>query len=211
MDPGQLRLIVGLGNPGSKYVGSRHNIGFMALDHFASRNRAGFRLQSKLQGYLADVNFGARKLKLLMPDTFMNESGRSIRAVLDWFGLTPCQLLILVDDMDLPLGRLRLRARGGAGGHNGMRSAIQYLGGHDFARLRIGIGAPGRNPSERRALTVSHVLGTFQATEHQLVDAVLGVVADGIILIQEQGLERAGNSLNTYGARAYKVDKYKTN
>ena len=202
MDSGQLKLVVGLGNPGSKYAGSRHNIGFMALDRLASREGAAFQRQSKLQGHLAEVTLGTRRLKLLMPDTFMNESGRSIRAVLDWFNLTPYQLLVLADDMDLPLGRLRLRARGGAGGHNGVRSAIQHLGGQDFARLRIGIGAPGQDPIERRSLAVSHVLGKFWAAEHPLVNAVLETVTDGIVLIQEQGLERAGNTLNAYSARA---------
>ena len=86
-----------------------------------------------------------------MPQTYMNDSGRAIRAALDWFGLEPHQLLVLVDDMDLPLGRLRLRAQGSAGGHNGLRSTIQHLGTQAFPRLRIGIGAPAENPAERRA------------------------------------------------------------
>ena len=106
----QLRLVVGLGNPGSKYLGTRHNIGFMALERLASRDGLAFRQQGKLHGLTAEQGLGQDRLRLLMPQTFMNDSGRSIRAALDWFGFSPVQLLVLVDDMDIPLGRLRLRA-----------------------------------------------------------------------------------------------------
>jgi hypothetical protein len=114
-----------------------------------------------------------------MPQTFMNDSGRSIRAALDWYGLAPGQLLLLVDDMDLPLGRLRLRASGGAGGHNGLRSTIAHLGGQEFARLRIGIGAPSANPVERKERTIAHVLGRFQASEQPILQEVLEEVCAG--------------------------------
>jgi PTH1 family peptidyl-tRNA hydrolase len=128
----------------------------------------------------------------------MNDSGRSIRAALDWFGFTPEQLLVLVDDMDIPLGRLRLRAEGGAGGHNGLRSTIQHLGTQAFPRLRIGIGAPSENPAERRERTVSHVLGAFSQAERPTVDSVLDGVLDSIHRIQNHGLERAGNWINGF-------------
>ena len=117
---GDLRLVVGLGNPGDRYASTRHNVGFMALEQLAARDHARFRAMAKLQGDLADVGAGSDRLRLLMPNTYMNESGRSIRATLDWFGLNLGQVIVLVDDMDLPLGRLRLRARGSAGGHNGL-------------------------------------------------------------------------------------------
>ena len=111
-----LMLLVGLGNPGSKYDGTRHNVGFMALDRLAAAAGGSFRANAKLHGDLADIGQGDRRLRLLKPQTFMNDSGRAIRASLDWFGWTPEQLLVIVDDMDLPLGRLRLRLSGGAGG-----------------------------------------------------------------------------------------------
>ena len=133
-----------------------------------------------------------------MPQTYMNDSGRSIRAALDWFGFTPEQLLVLVDDMDIPLGRLRLRAQGSAGGHNGLRSTIQHLGTQAFPRLRIGIGAPTDNSAERRARTVSHVLGPFSRAEQPEVDAVLDGVLMAIQRIQRQGLDRAGNWINGF-------------
>jgi PTH1 family peptidyl-tRNA hydrolase len=193
-----LRLVVGLGNPGTKYEGTRHNIGFMALEQMASREGFSFRQQSKLHGLAAEHGIGESRLRLLMPQTYMNDSGRSIRAALDWFGFTPEQLLVLVDDMDIPLGRLRLRAQGSAGGHNGLRSTIQHLGTQAFPRLRIGIGAPADNPAERRARTVSHVLGPFSRAEQSEVDAVLDGVLEAIQRIQRQGLDRAGNWINGF-------------
>ena len=196
MQSGGLRLVVGLGNPGQRYAGTRHNVGFMALELLAKREGVRFKSMAKLQGELAEVGFGSDRLRLLMPQTFMNESGRSIRAALDWFDLSADQVLVLVDDMDLPLGRLRIRAKGSAGGHNGLKSTIQHLGTQEFARLRIGIGAPGRSAEERKARTVSHVLGSFNAAEQPLLNDVLDEVLRGLELIQRQGLERAGNRLN---------------
>jgi peptidyl-tRNA hydrolase, PTH1 family len=197
-----LQLLVGLGNPGDKYAGTRHNVGFMALERLAAQVGSSFKQQSKLHGLLAEVGSGPKRLRLLMPQTFMNDSGRSIRAALDWFGLEPAQMLVLVDDMDLPLGRLRLRSSGGAGGHNGLRSTIAHLGGQDFPRLRIGIGAPALNPVERKQRTVGHVLGRFAAAEQPALDEVLEEVLQGIDLIQRLGLERAGNRLNGFVAPA---------
>ena len=197
-----LQLLVGLGNPGSRYVDTRHNVGFMAVERLANRASASFRPQARLHGLLAEVGQGSDRLRLLMPQTFMNDSGRSIRAALDWFRLEPDQLLVLVDDMDLPLGRLRLRASGSAGGHNGLRSTISHLGTQDFPRLRIGIGAPADNPVERKARTIGHVLGRFAAAEQPLLEDVLSEVEAGIGLIQRLGLERAGNRLNGFRAQA---------
>jgi PTH1 family peptidyl-tRNA hydrolase len=194
----ELQLLVGLGNPGDRYADTRHNVGFMVLERLAAAAGVTFRPQSRLQGQLAETGSGDQRLRLLMPQTYMNESGRSIRAALDWYRLTPEQLLVLVDDMDLPLGRLRLRASGSAGGHNGLRSTIQHLGTQDFPRLRIGIGAPADNPQERRERTVSHVLGRFSAAERPLLEAVLSEVVAGIELIRRSGLERAGNRLNSF-------------
>lgn len=195
-----LQLLVGLGNPGERYAETRHNVGFMVLERLAAAAGVPFRAQPRLQGQLAEIGSGQQRLRLLMPQTFMNESGRSIRATLDWYRISPAQMLVLVDDMDLPLGRLRLRAAGSAGGHNGLRSTIAHLGTESFARLRIGIGAPADNPAERRARTVSHVLGRFSAAERPLLETVLLEVESGIALIRRQGLERAGNRLNSFRA-----------
>ena len=195
-----LSLVVGLGNPGEKYAGTRHNVGFMALERLAKRQNSSFKQQSKLHALVAEVGQGAERLRLLMPQTYMNDSGRSIRAALDWFGLEPNQMLILVDDMDLPLGRLRLRLSGGAGGHNGLRSTIAHLGGQEFPRLRIGIGAPALNPVERKQRTVGHVLGRFAVAEQPVLEEVIDEVLAGLDLIQRLGFERAGNRLNGFVA-----------
>lgn len=197
-----LQLLVGLGNPGDKYAGTRHNVGFMALERLAAQAGGSFKQQSKLHGLLAEVGVGAKRLRLLMPQTFMNDSGRSIRAALDWFDLEPAQMLVLVDDMDLPLGRLRLRLSGGAGGHNGLRSTIAHLGGQEFPRLRIGIGAPALNPVERKQRTVGHVLGRFAPADQPVLEEVLEEVLQGVDLIQRLGFERAGNRLNGFVAPA---------
>lgn len=197
-----LQLVVGLGNPGPRYSRTRHNVGFLALERLAAAGGQTFRQQSKLHGLLAEVGVGPTRLRLLMPQTFMNDSGRSVRATLDWFGLRADQLLVVVDDMDLPLGRLRLRAAGSAGGHNGLRSLINHLGGEEFARLRIGIGAPGGDPQERKSRTVGHVLGPFSAEEQPILERVLAEVERGVALIRERGIERAGNQLNTFRALA---------
>jgi PTH1 family peptidyl-tRNA hydrolase len=193
-------LVVGLGNPGDKYIGTRHNVGFMALDQLASSAGAGFRSQARLHGLLAEVGSGSGRLRLLKPQTYMNDSGRSIRAALDWFDLDSSQLLVVVDDMDLPLGRLRLRAEGSAGGHNGLRSTISHLGTQSFARLRIGIGAPADNPIERKARTIGHVLGRFSGAEQPLLANVLQEVCSGIDLIRRQGLVLAANRINGFVA-----------
>jgi PTH1 family peptidyl-tRNA hydrolase len=194
----QLRLVIGLGNPGAKYAGTRHNVGFMALERLAAAAGSSFRNQARLQGLLAEVGSGEQRLRLLMPQTFMNESGRAIRSALDWFGLQPQELLVVVDDMDLPFGKLRLRASGSAGGHNGLRSTISHLGTQDFPRLRIGIGAPADNPVERKARTIGHVLGRFSPDEQPLLAQVLGEVEAGIGLIQRRGLTLAANRINGF-------------
>jgi len=194
----QLNLLVGLGNPGNKYEGTRHNVGFMVLDRLADSAHGAFRANGKLHGDLADIGQGEQRLRLLKPQTYMNDSGRSIRAAIDWFGWSSEQVLVIVDDMDLPLGRLRLRAQGSAGGHNGLRSTIAHLGGEAFPRLRIGIGAPGSSPQERRERTVGHVLGPFSKAEEPVLEQVLQEVEHGIGLIQRLGIERAGNRINGF-------------
>lgn len=193
-----LMLLAGLGNPGNNYAGTRHNVGFMVLDRLAAAAATSFRAQGKLHAELADIGQGANRLRLLKPQTFMNESGRSIRASLDWYGWNIEHLLVIVDDMDLPLGKLRLRSSGSAGGHNGLRSTIQHLGSEDFARLRIGIGAPVGNPEERKERTVGYVLGAFNGAEQGVLDQVLREVCSGIELIQRDGIEKAGNRLNGF-------------
>ncbi|MFM7171388.1 MAG: aminoacyl-tRNA hydrolase [Cyanobium sp.] len=195
-----LQLLVGLGNPGPRYANTRHNVGFLVLERLAANAGLTFRHQSKLHALVAELGVGGDRMRLLMPQTFMNESGRSVRAALDWFGYRADQMLVIVDDMDLPLGRLRLRASGSAGGHNGLRSIMQHLGSQDFARLRIGIGAPAGDPRDRKSHTVNHVLGPFSTSEQPILSQVVEEVTKGVDLIRQLGLERAGNRLNSFRA-----------
>ncbi|MXZ82644.1 MAG: aminoacyl-tRNA hydrolase [Synechococcus sp. SB0666_bin_14] len=191
-----LRLIAGLGNPGTRYAGTRHNAGFMVLEALASGSGVQFRHQTRLKARLAGIGWGEQRLRLLMPQTYMNACGVSIRAALDWFHLKPEHLLVVVDDMDLPLGRLRLRGEGSDGGHKGLRSTIAHLNTQAFARLRVGIGAPSQDPAIRKAATVGHVLGRFSAEEDPLLSQVLNEVMRGIRILQGQGLGAAMNALN---------------
>ena len=198
MVSGDIRLLIGLGNPGSKYTGTRHNIGFLALERFAAKENIKFRQIKKLYGHFAELGVSPNSTRILMPNTYMNESGRSIRAALDWFDLEANQILVLVDDMDLPLGRLRLRNQGSSGGHNGLKSIINHLGTQNFCRLRIGIGPPACIAKERKEMTVTHVLGSFTSKEIPIVDDVLKEVLIGLDIIKDLGIERAGNRLNAY-------------
>lgn len=190
------RLIVGLGNPGSKYEQTRHNIGFAAIDVLARRWQISLSENRKFQGVFGE-GFGCstEKIRLLKPLTYMNLSGQSIRAVTDWFKLPPESVLVIYDDMDLPIGKIRLRLSGSAGGHNGMKSAIAHLGTENFPRLRIGIGKPQTLATDDKD-TVSHVLGRFGAGENQLVSEVLQLVVESVELSLKQGVQKAMSIYN---------------
>src|SRR5919202_2940090 len=136
-----MKVVVGLGNPGSRYQGTRHNVGFIVIDRLAESPRAG-RFQSRFQAQVAELLEDAHKVLLVKPETFMNLSGRSVRGVLDFYQVPPEDLLVICDDVNLPLGKLRVRARGSHGGHNGLRDIQSHLGTTDYPRLRIGVDAP---------------------------------------------------------------------
>ncbi len=197
MSNGDFLLLVGLGNPGYKYNSTRHNIGFMALERLARKESTDFHFNKKLSGQIAEIGIGVKKKRLLMPETFMNESGKSVKAVMNWFDIQPHQILIIVDDIDLPLGKLRIRSKGSAGGHNGLKSIIQYLGTQNFSRLRVGIGNPAQNSNNRRSSTVKHVLGSFNPKETEIINYVLDEVLEGLGLIEKLGIEKATNHLNS--------------
>ncbi|MDE7106453.1 MAG: aminoacyl-tRNA hydrolase [Anaeroplasmataceae bacterium] len=135
-----MKLIVGLGNPGAQYEQTRHNVGFMAIDSFAEKYNASFRLEPKLKGMLASVTLNGNKAFLLKPMTFMNLSGESVKAVKDYYKIDVEDILIISDDLDSHNGRVRLRAEGSAGGHNGHKNIIAHLGTEEYKRIKIGIG-----------------------------------------------------------------------
>ena len=195
---GHLKLIVGLGNPGIKYHETRHNVGFMVLEEIAKLHNSNFQENKKIFGKTCQIRTSLNQRRLLIPTTYMNESGKSVRAAKDWFGFETNQLLVIVDDMDLPLGKLRVRSKGSSGGHNGLRSIISHLGTSEFARLRIGIGAPSKVNSERKSKTISHVLGKFSKEDFILLKSLIKEIVSGIELIKSNDWEKATTRLNSY-------------
>jgi PTH1 family peptidyl-tRNA hydrolase len=182
-------LVVGLGNPGREYERTRHNAGWLVLDELARRHDGSWR--SKFSGSLAEVRLGELRLALLKPETYMNESGRSVGAAVRFFKVEPEQVLVVHDDVDLEPGRLQARTGGGLAGHNGLRSLAQHLGSQDFLRLRIGVGRPGRGDPRSVA---DWVLSPFAPEED--AEALIGRSADAVETIAADGLEAAQQRFN---------------
>ncbi|PSB34389.1 aminoacyl-tRNA hydrolase [Stenomitos frigidus] len=189
------QLIVGLGNPGAKYDRTRHNIGFDAIDALAKTWQISLAENRKFQGIFGEGVAARAKIRLLKPTTYMNNSGQAIRAVTDWYKLPPESVLVIYDDMDLPVGKLRLRLSGSAGGQNGMKSAIAHLGTQAFPRLRIGIGSA--KDVDRRGDAIGHVLGRFSPKESEVMAEVLHVVVGAVELSLKQGVEKAMSLYNS--------------
>ena len=181
-------LIAGLGNPGREHEQDRHNAGWMVVDELAGRHgEPSFR--SKFSGRIGETRIDDRRVALLKPETYMNESGRSIGAAARFFKVPPEQLLVIHDDVDLDVGRLQVRLGGGLAGHNGLRSIAQALGTQEFLRLRVGVGRPGRG--DRRSVA-DYVLSPFEPDEaaHELVaraaDAVEALLEEGLVSAQQR-------------------------
>src|SRR5262245_33840213 len=170
-----MKVIVGLGNPGSRYDGTRHNVGYAVVDLLAKSPHAG-RSQIRFQAQVTEWHDGTHKLLLLKPETFMNLSGRAVRQVLDFYQLPVEDLLVVCDDMNLPLGKLRARPRGTHGGHNGLRDIQNHLGTTEYARLRIGVDAPGQ------ADAVDHVLGRFRPAERAVIEDAIRLAAQAVVV-----------------------------
>ena len=182
-------LVVGLGNPGREYERTRHNAGWLVVDELARRHGGSWR--SKFSGSLAEVRLGEKRLALLKPETYMNESGRSVSAAARFFKVPVESILVVHDDVDLEPGRLQARRGGGLAGHNGLRSLAQDLGTQDFLRLRIGVGRPGRGDPRPVA---DWVLSPFASEED--VEALVARAADAAEVIANEGLEAAQAKFN---------------
>jgi len=189
------QLIVGLGNPGPQYAQTRHNIGFLAIEALAQHWQILLSKERKFQAEFGQgVGASGRRVWLLKPLTYMNHSGQSIRAAVDWLKLPIGSVLVISDDMDLPLGKIRLRLSGSAGGHNGIRSAIAHLGTQDFSRLRVGIGQPQAKGPQQDA--IAHVLGRPSQQEAQVFAKVLPFVVEAVEYSLVQGMEKAMSVYN---------------
>lgn len=185
-----MKLVVGLGNPGKKYEGTRHNIGFELIDEIAHRHGAG-KPRTKFEAELSEVTIGAARVLLLAPQTYMNHSGRSVRQAVDFYQLTPADLLIVCDDINLPLGRLRLRKGGSAGGQKGLANILQHMGTETVPRLRLGVDLP---PPGRDA--ADYVLDRFGKAEARVKGDVLKLAADAVDVWVALGADATMNRFN---------------
>ena len=183
-----MKIIVGLGNPGLKYDRTRHNMGFMVIDQLASRLPTE-RKQNKLAAQIQLAAIGRDKVLLVKPQTYMNHSGQAVRAVTDWFKTEIEDLLVVYDDMDIETGLVKIKPKGGSGGHKGMTSVIQQLGGQDFARIRIGIGRP---PDE----TIDWVLGGISKAEKPILLSAAEKAADAAVCWVQEGINSCMNKYN---------------
>jgi PTH1 family peptidyl-tRNA hydrolase len=184
-----VKVIVGLGNPGSRYAGTRHNVGFAVVDALALGPRAG-RFQGRFDALVTELAEEPHRLLLVKPQTFMNLSGRCVRQILDFYKVPVEELLVVCDDINLPLGKLRVRAGGTHGGHNGLRDIQNHLGTNEYARLRIGVGSP---PEEE---AVDHVLGRFRPSEQPVIDDAVSKAVQAVLVWANQGVEVCMNQFN---------------
>jgi len=187
-----LYLVVGLGNPGREYAGTRHNAGFLLVEQLAARWRARWEVERKFSARMAKAEQGERRVLLCEPQTFMNASGETVGAMARFYRLPPQRVLVVVDDADLPFGHLRLRGQGSSGGHHGLESIEQHLMTREFPRLRIGIG---RKAGEGRQIT-NYVLGQFAAAERELLEAILVRASEQVETWLSAGLLEAMNRFN---------------
>ncbi len=185
-----MKVVVGLGNPGRKYVGTRHNVGFDVLAILAERYGADAP-RSKFESEMTEIMVDGERLLLVAPQTFMNLSGRAIRQVMDFYKLETADLLLVCDDLNLENGRLRLRAAGTAGGQKGLQNTIEHLGTRDFARLRIGIGRP---PGRMDA--AAYVLQKFSTSDRETMDVIIQQAADAVVQWSHEGVQATMNRVN---------------
>ncbi len=189
-------LIAGLGNPGSKYENTRHNVGFQVVDELARRYNTSLAVE-KWDALHCRIHVRGKRIYLLKPQSFMNRSGTPIARFADFFKIPKEHILVIHDDLDMHPGRLKLVATGGPGGHNGIRSIIQCLGTKDFHRVKIGIGRPGQNDIHADIPVERFVLASLSNEEQQLLDKRMSVLLDGVECFVESGSQKAMNSLNS--------------
>ena len=190
--------LIGLGNPGKKYSKSRHNIGFLLLENLSKKYNSNFLLKDKLKSYCSEFKINNSTYRLFLPNTFMNNSGDAVRAIVDWYKINLDQIFIIVDDKDLPLGKIRFRKKGSSGGHNGLKSIIEKLQTHEFNRIRIGIGSPPSNKEIKNFNTISHVLGNISLEEKLILDKVYKRVIESLEQMTIKKEEHIMNELNSF-------------
>ena len=190
--------LIGLGNPGKKYSQSRHNIGFLLLKDLSKKYNSNFLLKDKLKSSCSEFKINDSTYRLFLPNTFMNNSGEAVRAIVDWYKINLDQIFIIVDDKDLPLGKIRFRKKGSSGGHNGLKSIIEKLQTQNFNTIRIGIGSPLSIEGENNYNTISHVLGNISSEEKSTLDKVYKRVIESLEEINIKKEEYIMNELNSF-------------
>ena len=190
--------LIGLGNPGKKYSKSRHNIGFLLLENLAKKYNSNFLLKEKLKSSCSEFTINESTYKIFLPNTFMNNSGDAVRAIIDWYKINLNQIFIIVDDKDLPLGKIRFRKKGSSGGHNGLKSIIEKLQTENFNRIRIGIGSPPSIKGRNNFNTISHVLGNISTEEKSVLDKVYVRVIESLEQLNTKKEEYIVNDLNSF-------------
>ena len=190
--------LIGLGNPGKKYSDSRHNIGFLLLKSLSKKYNSNFLLKDKLKSSCSEFKINDCTYKLFLPNTFMNNSGDAVRAIVDWYKINLDQVFIIVDDKDLPLGKIRFRKKGSSGGHNGLKSIIENLQTNNFNRIRIGIGSPQSVKGTKNFNTISHVLGTISLEEKSILEKVYKRVIESIEQLNTKKEQYIINELNSF-------------
>ena len=173
-------FLIGLGNPGKKYSKSRHNIGFLLLENLSKKHNSNFLLKDKLKSCCSEFQINDSTFRLFLPNTYMNKSGDAVRAIVDWYKINLDQIYIIVDDKDIPLGKIRFRTKGSSGGHNGLKSIIEQLQTQNFKRIRIGIGSPTLIEGKNNFNTVSHVLGNISTEEKLILNKVYTRVIESL-------------------------------
>ena len=185
-----MRIITGLGNPGTKYNETRHNIGFQAVEHII-KNVQNIKKGSTKLNSITHSKIGEEPIVLNLTKTYMNHSGKATNEILSFLNMPSSTLIILYDDMDLPLGEIRIRDKGGSGGHNGMQSVIDYAGTNQITRLKIGVGRPFESKDP-----IQHVLGKFTSEEKAILPALLEKICSAIYCLVEEGIDNAMNQFN---------------
>ena len=194
----QEKFIIGLGNPGKKYDNNRHNIGFLFLQEFAGIYGSSFVLKNKFKSNYAEFTSKGVIYRMFMPNTYMNKSGEAIREIIDWFKIDKDKLIIVVDDIDIPLGKIRVRKKGSSGGHNGLKSIINQLNSKEFLRIRIGIGSPPTIEKDKKYNTISHVLGNFSKQEQLLLNKIFCQMVESLQKLNDHNEDSIICELNSF-------------
>ena len=190
--------LIGLGNPGKKYSNSRHNIGFLLLENFSKKYNTNFLLKNKLKSFCSEFKINDSTYRLFLPNTFMNNSGEAVLAIVDWYKINLDQIFVILDDKDLPLGKIRFRKKGSSGGHNGLKSIIEKLHTQNFSRIRIGIGSPPSTREANQFNTISHVLGNISSEEKSVLDKVYIRVIETLEELHTKKDDYIINKLNSF-------------